>query len=303
MPFKRYAFDAMEMRKITPMHKEKVIQISKEIWEGDDYIPEIFDKWVSDAYGEFVGLFKENELIAFGKMTYLTPTDVWLEGLRKHQQSDIKGVAKYFTEYYIEILSNRRDITTVRFATYFSNYGSIIPAEKCGFQRILTCSLKNFEIGSKKKSDIPDTITADISYDEFKEYILNTKYLRQCRGLLSKGWVVYDVTDQLLSEFFTKRQFVVCIKDGKIKGIILFCDIYYSDSFWISLFEAEDDLIRDSLLKYAENFAIERKKTTIQMLIPDDDDLMKWSDQRGFSSWERNNDFIVFDLPLKILKG
>lgn len=293
----------MEMRKITPIHQEKVIKISREIWEGDDYIPEIFDKWVSDPYGEFVGLFKENELLAFGKMTYLTPTDVWLEGLRKHQHSDIKGVAKYFTEYYMEILSNRRDITTVRFATYFSNYGSIIPAEKCGFKRILTCSLKNLEIGTTKKNDIPDTITTDISYDEFKEYILNMNYLRQCRGLLSKGWVVYDVTDQLLSEFYTKQQFAVWKEDGTIEGIVIFCDIYYSDSFWISLLEADDDLIRDSLLKYAENFAIERKKTTIQVLIPDDDDLVKWSDQRGFSSWERNHDFIIFDLPLKVLKG
>jgi len=62
------------------------LQISKDIWEGDDYIPEIFDKWIADPYGEFVGLFDENTLVAFGKMTYLTPTDVWLEGLKKRSR-------------------------------------------------------------------------------------------------------------------------------------------------------------------------------------------------------------------------
>ena len=75
----------MKMIKITTEHKERVLQISKNISEGDDYIQEIFNDWVADAYGEFVGFFVENKIVAFSKMTYLTPTDVRLEGLRNHR--------------------------------------------------------------------------------------------------------------------------------------------------------------------------------------------------------------------------
>jgi hypothetical protein len=291
----------MEIKKITPEHKEKVLQISKDIWEGDDYIPQIFDEWVADPYGEFVGLFDGETLIAFGKMTYLTPTDVWLEGLRKDQKSEVKGIARYFTEHYLKILSQRKDLTSVRFATYFQNYGSIIPAERCGFQRVLTCSLKNLEINSKGKIEISPNITHEISYKKFKDYILTSSYLKKCKNLLSKGWVLYDTTEQLLAEFYVKKQFGAVVENGIIKGLILFSDIYYTHTFWISFLSAASNFARHSLLLFAKKTAQDRNKSEIQFLVPEDKILSDWVEKNGFTSWERNNDFIVFDFPLEVL--
>ena len=288
----------MKIKKITPEHKERVLQISKDIWEGDDYIPQIFDEWVADPYGEFVGLFDGETLIAFGKMTYLTPTDVWLEGLRKDQKSEVKGIARYFTEYYLRILSQRKDLTSVRFATYFENYGSIIPAERSGFQRMLTCSLKNLEINTKEKIGIIPNITHEISYKEFKNYILTSSYLKKCQNLLSKGWVLYYTTEQLLAGFYEKMQFGALVENGVIKGLILFSDIYYTYTFWISFLEAASDPARNSLLLFAQKTAQDRKKSEIQFLVPEDKILYDWVEKKGFTSWERNYDFIVFDFPL-----
>jgi len=293
----------MKLRKITPEHKERVLQISKDIWEGDDYVPEIFDNWIADPYGEFVGLFVENQLIAFGKMTYLTPTDVWLEGLRKDQSAEIKGVGKIFTEYYLNLLSQRHDLTSVRFATYFENYGSIIPAERAGFRRILTCSLKNLELDRKEQLEINRNITNEISYEKFKSYIFSSSYLEKCKTLSSKGWVIYNATELLLAEFYTKKRFGAWVEDGIIKGLILFCNVYYSDSFWISFIEAENDLVRDSLLMSAKKAAQKRQKNVLQLLVPEDNVLMDWVEKTGFASWERNNDFIVFELPVESLKN
>ena len=293
----------MKLRKITPEHKERVLQISKDIWEGDDYVPEIFDEWVADPYGEFVGLFEEDKLIAFGKMTYLTPTDVWLEGLRKDQGIKIKGVGKLFTEYYLNILAQRHDLTSVRFSTYFENYGSIIPAEREGFKITLTCSLKNLELDRKKQLKINRNITNEISYEKFKSYILSSSYLEKCKTLLSKGWVIYNATELLLAEFYTKKRFGAWVEDGIIKGLILFCNVYYSDSFWISFVEAGNDLIRDSLLTSAKKAAQERQKNVLQLLVPEDNILLNWVERKGFTSWDRNNDFIVFELPVESLKN
>jgi len=293
----------MKLRKITPEHKERVLQISKDIWEGDDYIPEIFDNWVSDPYGEFVGLFVENQLIAFGKMTYLTPTDVWLEGLRKDQSVEIKGVGKIFTEYYLNILSQRKDLTSVRFATYFANHASITSAQRAGFRGILTCSLKNLEIHDNEQIEIHQNITNEITYHEFKNYILSSSYLKKCKNLLSKGWVIYDAAEQYFAEFYSKKQLGAWVENGILKGLILLCNVYYSDSFWISFIEAENDLIRDSLLMSVKKAAQERQKNVIQLIVPEDNDLMDWVDRIGFTSWDRNNDFVVFELPLELLRN
>ena len=299
---RKNAFSTMEMRKITPEHKERVLQISKDIWEGDDYIPEIFDKWIADPYGEFVGLFDENTLVAFGKMTYLTPTDVWLEGLRKDQGVSVKGVCKIFTEYYLSLLSQKQYLTSVRFATYFKNHGSITPAERAGFQRVLTCSLKNLEIDSNEKTEVHPNITNDISYMEFKNYMLTSSYLKKCKNFLSKGWVLYNATELLLAEFYTKKRFGAWVEDGILKGLILFCNVYYSNSFWISFIEAENDIVRDSLLMSAKKAAQERQKNVLQLLVPEDNVLMDWVEKTGFASWDKNNDFFVFGMPLELLK-
>jgi len=300
---RKNAFSTMEMRKITPEHKERVLQISKDIWEGDDYIPEIFDTWIADPYGEFVGLFDENTLVAFGKMTFITPTDVWLEGLRKDQGTSVKGVCKIFTEYYLSILSQKQYLTSVRFATYFENHGSITPAERAGFQRVLTCSLKNLGIDSNEQVEIHPNITNEISYMEFKNYMLTSSYLKKCKNLLSKGWVLYATTEQLYAEFYSKKQFGAWVENGVIKGLILFSDIYYTNTFWISFLETKSVQVRNSLLLFAKKAAQDSKKSVIQFIVPEDKIFLDWIEDMGFTSWDRNNDFLIFEFPIASLKN
>ena len=300
---RKNVFNTMEMKKITPEHKERVLQISKDIWEGDDYIPEIFDEWVADPFGEFVGLFADKTLIAFGKMTYLTPTDVWLEGLRKDQNTTIKGIGKLFTEYYLNLLSQRKDLTSVRFVTYFENYGSIIPSERAGFEIILTCSLKNLEIDKEEKIEMIPSITNEISYKDFENYILTSSYLKKCKNLLSKGWVLHDTTEQQLSEFYVKKQFGAVVENGIIQGLILYSDICYTDTLWISFLKTASVQVRNSLLLYAKKTAQDSKKNVIQYIVPEDKILLGWIENMGFTSWDRNNDFLVFDFPIASLKN
>jgi len=66
---------------------------------------------------------------------------------------------------------------------------------------VLTCSLKNLEIDSNEKTEVHPNITNDISYMEFKNYMLTSSYLKKCKNFLSKGWVLYNATELLLAEF------------------------------------------------------------------------------------------------------
>jgi len=45
----------LKIRKITLKDKPRMLEIVKNIWEGNDYMPLVFDSWVKDKKGEFAG--------------------------------------------------------------------------------------------------------------------------------------------------------------------------------------------------------------------------------------------------------
>ena len=44
----------IELRGARSEDKPRILEISSQIWEGNDYVPFIVDDWLSDAGGEFV---------------------------------------------------------------------------------------------------------------------------------------------------------------------------------------------------------------------------------------------------------
>ena len=125
----------LKVRKIRPSDKARAIEITKDIWDGDDYLPLVFDKWVKEKEGEFVAAIdKKGKLIGFEKLTMVTKHDAWIEGLRKDMKSKIKGVGVFLTNYFLKKLSKNKDIRTIRFSTYFQNVESIGLFQKIGFK-------------------------------------------------------------------------------------------------------------------------------------------------------------------------
>ncbi|MCK5051710.1 MAG: GNAT family N-acetyltransferase, partial [Candidatus Cloacimonetes bacterium] len=275
------------IREIKLSDKKEVLRISSQIWEGDDYVSNVFDEWVTGVNGFFTGYWENEKLIGFGRMRFLTPTDIWLEALRKDPQTDVKGVGNKIAKYYMEQLKGKK-IKSVRFSTYFGNIASIKLNEKLGFNKILTLSLKELEISTTQIKPINNSIKNDVDFKLLDQYILNSSYLKGTNNFISKGWVVYQYTSELLEEFHSKRQFAVYSENGEIKGAILFSEVDYNNVFWISLIEAENEKIYKELLNYAISRTLKKNCKKIQLLVPNISELLNFVDSIGFKSWEQN---------------
>jgi len=69
----------LNIRKMTMKDKPRMKEIVKDIWDGNDYMPLVFDSWVKDKKGEFVGAVdKKGELVGFEKLTMLLENDAWV---------------------------------------------------------------------------------------------------------------------------------------------------------------------------------------------------------------------------------
>ena len=102
----------IKIRQLSHHDIPQIQGISKDIWEGDDYIPDVIDKWLNDPNGHPFGLFhelnpkvdadqklSEPELIAFGRVKFLNPQRAWLEGGRVKARYQKQGIGKILTEY------------------------------------------------------------------------------------------------------------------------------------------------------------------------------------------------------------
>ncbi len=59
----------LTFRRARPEDKEMVLLLCSKIWEGDDYMPRVFDNWVSDLEGELALCFAGGKLAGISKLT------------------------------------------------------------------------------------------------------------------------------------------------------------------------------------------------------------------------------------------
>ncbi|MFX1578925.1 MAG: GNAT family N-acetyltransferase [Promethearchaeota archaeon] len=104
------------------------------IWNGNDYVPDVFPKWEENPLAQTIGLFVDDTLVAIGNIEQLPETDIaWVQGLRVKDGHRERGYATTVTDKLIEIASNN-DIEHLWYATSSRNESSMRVALKCGFK-------------------------------------------------------------------------------------------------------------------------------------------------------------------------
>ena len=104
-----------------------ILDISKDIWEGDDYIPDVIERWLSEkdhlAYGTFLDKDMK-ELVGFGRVKMFSNGVAWLEGGRVKVSHQKKGIGreqlKYAIDYAIKVGAR-----VAQYDTSSRNFGSI----------------------------------------------------------------------------------------------------------------------------------------------------------------------------------
>jgi GNAT superfamily N-acetyltransferase len=125
------------VRQAAVTDRARIVEISSQIWDGDDYVPEVLDAWFADAEGELVVATLDGHVIAFAHRSWLCPKVAWFEGIRADAAFRGHGAGKAITEY---LIASARDAGAVRIdlSTYIDNAASIHIIESHGFRRQAT---------------------------------------------------------------------------------------------------------------------------------------------------------------------
>lgn len=210
----------IQLRKATSADKQRIMEISSTIWDGEDYLSEVYDKWLEDENGEFTLAELDGNVIGCAKYQKLKNGEAWLEGIRGDKNYTGKGLGHKITEYYIN-KAKQDKIETIRLSTFIDNYESIHIIEKLGFKRdgYFTYGFK--PINKLTKIQRVDSVINIMSTATAWHFISNSNFYMMSNGYISEGWKFHKLDYELLNMCVRESRVFGVLKEGKIIAITI----------------------------------------------------------------------------------
>jgi len=143
-----------------------VMELSSQIWDGEDYVPYVWSEWLSDPTGMLVVAEHESKVIGLGKLTRLSEEDWWLEGLRVHPGLEGRGIASQIHEYlmnaWIQIGRGSVRLGTASFRIPVQHL-----CDRLGFKKIVEYSHFVAPTIMKQTSDSSSVVHDDSAADQY----------------------------------------------------------------------------------------------------------------------------------------
>ena len=122
------------IRPLRESDKEDVLEIARHTWDGHDYVPYFFDKWLSDRNSHSIGMESDGHIIALANLRVIDNGKTgWMEALRVHPDYRGKKLATIMTKYVVE-LAKSIPVERIRYTTAVDNTKSLHLAESVGMK-------------------------------------------------------------------------------------------------------------------------------------------------------------------------
>ena len=175
-------------RELTTDDIPAIKEISKDIWNGEDYIPQVIENWLEDKncmnYGSFLD-GKREEMVGFGRVKLFNKEIAWLEGGRVKAGNQKKGIGKRMIQYALDYALSVR-VKRAQYATSSKNIGSNALAKYFGFREKKQMNVLDAKRGDILQFDPPlltvKKLTAREAKDHYRHFDIGEG------DEISKGW-------------------------------------------------------------------------------------------------------------------
>jgi GNAT superfamily N-acetyltransferase len=96
------AIEELTLRPVRPADYDRIVEITQDVWEGHDYIPRVFERWVADSAASFQAAELDGEVVGLQRARPYAPGLVWYEGLRVASSHHRQGIARQMLQAAIE---------------------------------------------------------------------------------------------------------------------------------------------------------------------------------------------------------
>ena len=142
-----------------PSDRDRVIEMTSDIWDGDDYIADVFDDWVADASAAFQAMEVDGVVAGLQRLRPYAPGLIWYEGLRVATSHQRQGIARAMLDSAIAE-AREQGFAEIRLATFNEVAAHLF--ESAGFQPLMGIRWWQApRVEGGEPADIPDPAEAE----------------------------------------------------------------------------------------------------------------------------------------------
>ena len=119
-------------RPVRPADRGRVLELTRDVWDGHDYLPRVFDQWVSDSGSSFQAIELDGIVVGLQRLRPYASGLVWYEGLRVASTHRRQGLARHMLQSAVAE-AREQNFREMRLAT--GNPAAAKLFEKAGFIR------------------------------------------------------------------------------------------------------------------------------------------------------------------------
>ena len=97
----------IEVRAARPSDKAPLMDFIKDVWEGHDYIPRVWDAWLREKDSKMFVILADGRQVGMNRVRFLEDGSAWFEGARIHPGFRGKGLATALGERSMAVASEK----------------------------------------------------------------------------------------------------------------------------------------------------------------------------------------------------
>jgi predicted PurR-regulated permease PerM/GNAT superfamily N-acetyltransferase len=198
---------AMESRTVyrvaAASDRASVMELSALIWEGHDYIPQVWDAWLADQEGCLAVGDLDGRAIAVGKLTELTVEEWWLEGLRVHPDYQGRKIGSKLFGFLVDRWSATGS-GILRLATSSERVQIHRLCQRFGFRLAAELALLAGNAAVRGKHAFSPLLPQDS--DAACQFSSRNELARDAAGFVNYGWQWSTFNAARASEFIARQR-------------------------------------------------------------------------------------------------
>lgn len=243
----------MELREAKSSDKTLVLEFCKNTFSWGDYISDVWDNW---SLEKNLLVLTENKIPVAISHGSISDKQVWIEGIRVHENYRRKGLASHLV-LELESIAKKKNCKVSKMLIAENNKHSLRLANSLNYHiednwnfYSLTPKKINFKTNVKKATNNQSVI--DLILSNTSSYV--------------RSWRWLPLSKTTINNLINENKIFYSEQDGIINAVaILLPSEHFEKTLMITLISGNEDGI-NNIIKYFQNFALESDNERIQIL-------------------------------------
>jgi GNAT superfamily N-acetyltransferase len=268
--------ERIKIRKAEPRDKGPILEMTKHLWGGHDYLPEVWEDWLRQKNGRLIVATVDGRTVGVAHVVLQTPYIAWLEGLRVHEKYRGLGIAGKLNTALLE-WAKRKGARVARLSTHINNRATRNHLEKIGFPVMQTFQRLDSTKGLRTKP--PDVKVPRRSAKRLWNWLRTRPNFAENHAMYSDGWTWYPLSHQVLRNLMGQGRVLVGSRDGEHGSCCIFLD---EEKILTMGFAAGDGSEVAKLIRMLRFLKFQKKREKLRVLFSSKSSLLRTLQRSGF---------------------